>query len=77
MIFIDVHPDYKRTSLAKYVKVFDRFLEGLARSRKGEMLKKSGEFMNISQLPLACVILGYPLFTSALHLQLNDEGFSR
>ncbi|KAI7794294.1 Primase polypeptide 1 [Triplophysa rosa] len=33
--------DYKRTSLAKYVKVFDRFLEGLARSRKGEMLKKS------------------------------------
>lgn len=48
MIFIDVHPDYKRTSLAKYVKVFDRFLEGLARSRKGEMLKKSGEFMNIS-----------------------------
>uniref|UniRef100_A0A8C1H2E4 DNA primase n=1 Tax=Cyprinus carpio carpio TaxID=630221 RepID=A0A8C1H2E4_CYPCA len=35
--------DYKRTSLAKYVKVFDRFLEAMARSRKGEMLKKSGE----------------------------------
>ncbi|XP_067227729.1 DNA primase small subunit [Chanodichthys erythropterus] len=33
--------DYKRTSLAKYVKVFDRFLETMARSRKGEMLKKS------------------------------------
>uniref|UniRef100_A0A8C2KP17 DNA primase n=1 Tax=Cyprinus carpio TaxID=7962 RepID=A0A8C2KP17_CYPCA len=33
--------DYKRTSLAKYVKVFDRFLEAMARSRKGEMLKKS------------------------------------
>ncbi|XP_056588232.1 DNA primase small subunit [Triplophysa dalaica] len=33
--------DYKRTSLSKYVKVFDRFLEVLARSRKGEMLKKS------------------------------------
>ncbi|XP_052396441.1 DNA primase small subunit [Carassius gibelio] len=33
--------DYKRTSLAKYVKVLDRFLEAMARSRKGEMLKKS------------------------------------
>ncbi|XP_043080169.1 DNA primase small subunit [Puntigrus tetrazona] len=33
--------DYKRTSLAKYVKVFDRFLEAMARSRKGEMLQKS------------------------------------
>ncbi|XP_073679451.1 DNA primase small subunit [Garra rufa] len=33
--------DFKRTSLAKYVKVFDRFLEAMARSRKGEMLKKS------------------------------------
>uniref|UniRef100_A0A673HVR7 DNA primase n=1 Tax=Sinocyclocheilus rhinocerous TaxID=307959 RepID=A0A673HVR7_9TELE len=33
--------DYKRTSLAKYVKVFDRFLEAMARSWKGEMLKKS------------------------------------
>ncbi|XP_026055366.1 DNA primase small subunit-like [Carassius auratus] len=33
--------DYKRTSLAKYVKVFDRFLEAMARSRKGDMLKKS------------------------------------
>ncbi|XP_026116049.1 DNA primase small subunit-like [Carassius auratus] len=33
--------DYKRTSLAKYVKVFVRFLEAMARSRKGEMLKKS------------------------------------
>lgn len=33
--------DYKRTTLAKYVKVFDRFLDSMARSRKGEMLKKS------------------------------------
>lgn len=33
--------DYKRTSLAKYVKYFDQFLEGIARSRKGELLKKS------------------------------------
>ncbi|XP_049436704.1 DNA primase small subunit [Epinephelus fuscoguttatus] len=33
--------DYKRTSLAKYVKYFDRFLDGMARSRKGELLKKS------------------------------------
>uniref|UniRef100_A0A674BM83 DNA primase n=1 Tax=Salmo trutta TaxID=8032 RepID=A0A674BM83_SALTR len=33
--------DYKRTSLGKYVKLFDHFLEGMARSRKGEHLKKS------------------------------------
>ncbi|KAF7664383.1 hypothetical protein LDENG_00178300 [Lucifuga dentata] len=33
--------DYKRTSLAKYVKYFDQFLEGMARSWKGELLKKS------------------------------------
>ncbi|CDQ78177.1 unnamed protein product [Oncorhynchus mykiss] len=34
--------DYKRTSLGKYVKLLDEFLEGMARSRKGEYLKKSG-----------------------------------
>ncbi|KAJ8016278.1 hypothetical protein DPEC_G00005540 [Dallia pectoralis] len=33
--------DYKRTSLAKYVKLFDQFLEEMARSRKGELIKKS------------------------------------
>ncbi|KAM4570664.1 DNA primase small subunit [Fundulus diaphanus] len=33
--------DYKRTSLAKYVKHFDQFLDGLARSWKGELLRKS------------------------------------
>lgn len=33
--------DYKRTSLAKYVKVFDQFVESMARSRKGELLRKS------------------------------------
>nr|XP_040048494.1 DNA primase small subunit isoform X1 [Gasterosteus aculeatus aculeatus] len=33
--------DYKRTSLAKYVKYFDRFLDGMACSWKGELLKKS------------------------------------
>ncbi|XP_034028725.1 DNA primase small subunit [Thalassophryne amazonica] len=33
--------DYKRTSLAKYVKFFDDFLDGLASSWKGELLKKS------------------------------------
>uniref|UniRef100_A0A8C9YG06 DNA primase n=1 Tax=Sander lucioperca TaxID=283035 RepID=A0A8C9YG06_SANLU len=33
--------DYKRTSLAKYVKYFDQFLEKMARSWKGELLKKS------------------------------------
>uniref|UniRef100_A0A673CD26 DNA primase n=1 Tax=Sphaeramia orbicularis TaxID=375764 RepID=A0A673CD26_9TELE len=33
--------DYKRTSLAKYVKCFDQFLDGIAQSRKGELLRKS------------------------------------
>ncbi|XP_033619602.1 DNA primase small subunit isoform X2 [Fukomys damarensis] len=33
--------DYKKTSLAPYVKVFERFLENLDKSRKGELLKKS------------------------------------
>ncbi|XP_046725074.1 DNA primase small subunit [Silurus meridionalis] len=33
--------DYKHTSLAKYVKLFDQFLDIMARCRKGEMLKKS------------------------------------
>ncbi|XP_047227425.1 DNA primase small subunit [Girardinichthys multiradiatus] len=33
--------DYKRTSLAKYVKYFDQFLDGMAHSWKGELLRKS------------------------------------
>lgn len=33
--------DYKRTSLAKYVKHFDQFLDAMARSWKGELLRKS------------------------------------
>ncbi|KAG7221618.1 hypothetical protein INR49_017149 [Caranx melampygus] len=33
--------DYKRTSLAKYVKHLDQFLDGMASARKGELLKKS------------------------------------
>ncbi|KAM9830863.1 DNA primase small subunit [Syngnathus typhle] len=33
--------DYKRTSLVKYIKYFDKFLDGLAQSRKGELLRKS------------------------------------
>lgn len=33
--------DYKKTSLAKYVKHFDQFLDTMARSWKGELLKKS------------------------------------
>uniref|UniRef100_A0A3P8X4H4 DNA primase n=1 Tax=Cynoglossus semilaevis TaxID=244447 RepID=A0A3P8X4H4_CYNSE len=33
--------DYKRTSLAKYVKYFDQFLDGLSASWKGELLRKS------------------------------------
>uniref|UniRef100_I3MCU5 DNA primase n=1 Tax=Ictidomys tridecemlineatus TaxID=43179 RepID=I3MCU5_ICTTR len=37
--------DYKKTSLAPYVKVFEQFLENLDKSRKGELLKKSGKTM--------------------------------
>ncbi|XP_018425103.1 PREDICTED: DNA primase small subunit isoform X3 [Nanorana parkeri] len=33
--------DYKRTSLAPYVKVFEQFLDKLDQSRKGELLLKS------------------------------------
>ncbi|XP_061545554.1 DNA primase small subunit isoform X1 [Phycodurus eques] len=33
--------DYKRTSLAKYVKYFDTFLDGVSQSWKGELLRKS------------------------------------
>ncbi|KAM3617666.1 uncharacterized protein V6R79_009411 [Siganus canaliculatus] len=33
--------DYKRTSLAKYVKLLDLFLDGMARSWKGDLLRKS------------------------------------
>ncbi|XP_073519517.1 DNA primase small subunit [Phyllobates terribilis] len=33
--------DYKRTSLAPYVKIFEQFLDKLDHSRKGEMLLKS------------------------------------
>nr|8G9F_D Chain D, DNA primase [Xenopus laevis]8V5M_D Chain D, DNA primase [Xenopus laevis]8V5N_D Chain D, DNA primase [Xenopus laevis]8V5O_D Chain D, DNA primase [Xenopus laevis]8V6G_D Chain D, DNA primase [Xenopus laevis]8V6H_D Chain D, DNA primase [Xenopus laevis]8V6I_D Chain D, DNA primase [Xenopus laevis]8V6J_D Chain D, DNA primase [Xenopus laevis] len=33
--------DYKRTSLAPYIKVFEQFLDKLDQSRKGELLNKS------------------------------------
>ncbi|KAL4655496.1 DNA primase small subunit isoform X2, partial [Arapaima gigas] len=33
--------DYKRTSLGKYVKLFDQFVEEMERSQKGELLKRS------------------------------------
>lgn len=33
--------DYKRTSLAKYIKYMDQFLDVMARSWKGDLLKKS------------------------------------
>ncbi|CAG13916.1 unnamed protein product, partial [Tetraodon nigroviridis] len=32
---------YKRTSLAKYVKHFDQFLDQMAQSWKGDLLRKS------------------------------------
>ncbi|XP_069043377.1 DNA primase small subunit [Lepisosteus oculatus] len=33
--------DYKKTSLAKYVRVFEQFVEKMERARRGELLKKS------------------------------------
>lgn len=42
--------DYKRTSLAKYIKYFDQFLDGMARSWKGERLRNSGRFLSFSFL---------------------------
>ncbi|CAM4658416.1 unnamed protein product [Lepidochelys olivacea] len=33
--------DYKKTSLASYVRVFERFVEEMEKSRKGELLRKS------------------------------------
>ncbi|TEA31713.1 hypothetical protein DBR06_SOUSAS22610055, partial [Sousa chinensis] len=37
--------DYKKTSLGPFVKVFEQFLENLDKSRKGELLKKSGKIL--------------------------------
>lgn len=36
-------PDYKRTSLAPYVRLFERFVEEMERARSGERLRLSGE----------------------------------
>uniref|UniRef100_A0A8C9RU79 DNA primase n=1 Tax=Scleropages formosus TaxID=113540 RepID=A0A8C9RU79_SCLFO len=36
-----IFSDYKRTSLAKYVKLFDQFVEEMERSRKGELLRRT------------------------------------
>ncbi|KAL7989772.1 hypothetical protein Chor_012438 [Crotalus horridus] len=35
--------DYKKTSLASYVKVFEQFLEEMEKSYKGQRLKDSGK----------------------------------
>uniref|UniRef100_A0A8C9RRV4 DNA primase n=1 Tax=Scleropages formosus TaxID=113540 RepID=A0A8C9RRV4_SCLFO len=37
----EIFSDYKRTSLAKYVKLFDQFVEEMERSRKGELLRRT------------------------------------
>lgn len=36
-------PDYKKTSLAPYVRVFEQFVEEMERARKGELLRRSGK----------------------------------
>ncbi|NXW67223.1 PRI1 primase, partial [Hirundo rustica] len=35
--------DYKRTSLAPYVRVFEQFVEGMESARRGERIRQSGE----------------------------------
>ncbi|NXF41263.1 PRI1 primase, partial [Nyctibius bracteatus] len=35
--------DYKKTSLAPYVRVFEQFVEEMERARGGELLRRSGE----------------------------------
>ncbi|NXK49534.1 PRI1 primase, partial [Chauna torquata] len=35
--------DYKRTSLAPYVRVFEQFLEEMEHARRGELLRRSGK----------------------------------
>lgn len=54
--------DYKKTSLAPYIKVFEQFLENLDKSRKGELLKKSGKtiFFPFSYLDLSTGSLKHP-----------------
>lgn len=44
--------DYKKTSLGPYIKVFEQFLENLDKSRKGELLKKSGKTLYLSVLAI-------------------------
>ncbi|NWS64390.1 PRI1 primase, partial [Chunga burmeisteri] len=36
-------PDYKKTSLAPYVRVFEQFVEEMERTRRGELLRRSGK----------------------------------
>lgn len=36
-------PDYKKTSLAPYVRVFEQFVEGMESARRGERIRRSGE----------------------------------
>ncbi|NXB69243.1 PRI1 primase, partial [Donacobius atricapilla] len=35
--------DYKKTSLAPYVRVFEQFVEGMESARRGERIRRSGE----------------------------------
>ncbi|NXS49540.1 PRI1 primase, partial [Balaeniceps rex] len=35
--------DYKKTSLAPYVRVFEQFVEEMERARRGELLRRSGK----------------------------------
>lgn len=50
--------DYKKTSLAPYIKVFEQFLENLDKSRKGELLKKSGKTLYLSLLAVYILSVG-------------------
>lgn len=48
--------DYKKTSLAPFVKIFEQFLENLDKSRKGELLKKSGKILHLSLIAILILV---------------------
>ncbi|NXN07091.1 PRI1 primase, partial [Indicator maculatus] len=39
--------DYKRTSLAPYVRIFEQFVEEMEHARRGELLRRSGESQDV------------------------------
>ncbi|NXI05959.1 PRI1 primase, partial [Pachycephala philippinensis] len=40
-------PDYKKTSLAPYVRILEQFVEGMESARRGERIRRSGESQGV------------------------------